>query len=159
MASEVEKAARDRRAFQEFISRSGLPIGPQSVESRRPPEPDILCRHQDEGQIAFELAEICDPDIARKTRGKISNEVEYLRGSDPSRRIVKGKIKKFYKTEHPIELLCYSAGSVISPDEQILDGIRREVDKRNGQFRRVWLLADRCHLVWPVSAEEPDDRA
>lgn len=165
MSAEAEKAARERRVFQESIDKSGLPISPQSVESRRPPEPDILCCHRDEGRIAFELAEICDSAIARKTRGRIRNEVEYVRGSDPSRRIVKDKLKKIYKTEHPIELLCYNAGSVISPDEQILEGIRRAIDKSKGQLQRIWLLGARCHLgarcyrVWPVSERGPHDRA
>ena len=122
MSAEIEKAATERRVFQEFIEESGLPISPQSVESRKPPGPDILCCHRDEGRIAFELAKICDPAIARKTRGRIRNEVEYIRGSDPSQRILKDKLKKIYITEHPIELLCYNAGSVISPDEQILEG-------------------------------------
>jgi len=152
MSAEAEKAARGRRVFQEFIDKSGLPISPQTVESRRPPEPDILCCHRDEGRIAFELAEICDSAIARGTRGGIRNEVEYIRSSDPSRRIVKDKLKKIYKTEHPTELLCYNAGSVISPDVQIIEGIRRAIDMSKGQFQRIWLLADRCHLVWPVRA-------
>jgi hypothetical protein len=112
MIAEAEKAARERCIFQEFIYKSGLPISPQSIESRWPPEPDIRCCRRDEGQIAFELAEICDSAIARKTRGRIRNEVEYIRGSDPSWRIVKDKLRKIYKTEHPIELL-YNAGSVI----------------------------------------------
>jgi hypothetical protein len=151
MNAEVDKAAKERRVFQTFIAESGLPISQRCVESRLPPEPDILCCHRDEGQIAFELVEICDPAIARKTRGRITGGVEYIRGSDPTRRILNDKFRKRYTANHPIELLCYNAGGVISPDEQILYEIRRVTDMRQGNFRRIWFLGSTCHLVWPVS--------
>ena len=50
----AEKAERERCVFQKFIKMSKLPIVPESVESRPPPEPDILCLDAGEGRIAFE---------------------------------------------------------------------------------------------------------
>jgi len=149
MNADAEKAARERRVFQAFIQEAALPIYPESVQSRCPPEPDILCCHRLEGWVAFELAEICDSDIARRIQARHRNEAEFIRGSDPSLRILKDKLKKTYKTEYPVELLCYTAGRVISPDAVILEGIRRATDMNKGQFRRFWLVADRWYLVWP----------
>jgi len=157
MSAEVKKAAREARVFQAFIDMARLPISPQSVESRRPPEPDILCCHRDEGRVAFELVEICDPAIACKTRGMTWSGVEYIRGSDPTRRILEDKVNKRYEAKYPIELLCYTAGSVVSPDAQILEGIRQAIVANTGQFRRIWLFADKCHLVWTAKQLQEEE--
>ena len=66
MNTAAKKAERERRVFQKFITTSKLSIVPESVESRPPPEPDILCLDAQEGHIAFELVEICDESLARK---------------------------------------------------------------------------------------------
>ena len=42
MSRAAEKAERERCVFQKFVWMSKLPIVPESVESRPPPEPDIL---------------------------------------------------------------------------------------------------------------------
>jgi hypothetical protein len=66
MNREAEKAARERNVFQHFIEKSRLPICPKSVESCSPPKPDILCFQENDGNVAFELVEICAEDLARK---------------------------------------------------------------------------------------------
>jgi hypothetical protein len=103
MNKEAEKAARERGVFHDFIKKSGLPINPKSVESCCPPKPDILCFQEDEGNVAFELAEICDPDIARI----IAQGGGATLASDPSGYVIREKLKKHYQTEYPVELLCY----------------------------------------------------
>lgn len=63
---DAEKAARERAIFHEFIKKKpGLRINPENVESRGQREPDILCFQENEGNVAFELVEICAQDIAR----------------------------------------------------------------------------------------------
>jgi len=66
MNAEEEKAMRERLVFRTFLKVSGLQIDPESIESRKPPEPDILCVHECDGKLAFELVEICAEDLARK---------------------------------------------------------------------------------------------
>ena len=158
MNTEAEKAARERRVVQTliknqtFIEKSRLQICSGSVEGCKPPKPDILCCEKKGGKVAFELVEICAEDIARVTSaiGKEEvGEVVYVRSRDPSRDVLHNKLKKRYQTEYPIELLCYTSGRIISPDIVILEAIRPIIDMDNGQFRRIWLLGDRCHLVWP----------
>src|ERR1700691_6075469 len=114
MNAEEEKAARERLVFQAFIKASGLPISPESVESRKPPEPDILCVHEGDGKLAFELVEICAEDIARKLSAIGKEKFGFLRSADPSRDVLQKKLKKNYRTEYPVDLLCYTSGRAIS---------------------------------------------
>lgn len=51
-------------AFRDFLEHSHLAVAPDSIEKRSPPEPDILCRLTNNGQLAFELVEICHPGNA-----------------------------------------------------------------------------------------------
>jgi len=56
---------RELEAFRFFVEKTALAIIPDSIEERRPPEPDILCRLADGSDVAFELVEICSPKNAR----------------------------------------------------------------------------------------------
>ena len=49
----------------EFASVAGLPIVPGTVESRSPPEPDIVCEIEGRGRVAFELVTLFDEDLPR----------------------------------------------------------------------------------------------
>lgn len=53
------------KVFRSFCERSHIGIVPDSIEKRSPPEPDILCRLEDGGTLAFELVEVCHPQNAR----------------------------------------------------------------------------------------------
>ena len=44
MSDDEKKAARELQVFENFISRSSLPIDRQSIRKCDPPEPDILCK-------------------------------------------------------------------------------------------------------------------
>lgn len=150
MNAEEEKAMRERCVFRTFLKESGSQIAPESIESRKPPEPDILCVHESDGKLAFELVEICAEDIARKvSAARKGNEAEFVRSSDPSGGALRKKLEKDYRTEYPVGLLCYTAGRTISPDAVILAAIRPLIETNSRKFYRVWLLGDRCHLVWP----------
>jgi hypothetical protein len=50
-------------AFRAFVSTSKEPIEMSSVESKRPPEPDIACRYLNGSSITFEMVELLDPDF------------------------------------------------------------------------------------------------
>ena len=56
--ADQRKANREMQVFLEFLQKSELPIKRDSVENRMPPEPDILCRHKEQGFVAFELVEL-----------------------------------------------------------------------------------------------------
>jgi hypothetical protein len=65
MRTEIDKAQIELVVFARFVRLSGLPVQENSIQKRRPPEPDILCELQSQGQIAFELAEACVPEFAQ----------------------------------------------------------------------------------------------
>jgi hypothetical protein len=153
-AADAEKAAREKRAFEDFVHQSGLPIDLASIQNRTPPEPDIICFHRLEGWIAFELVAITDENLARRvnTRQRNREPVEYIRGQDPTPGIIEDKLcNEGYRTDHPIELLVYT-GAAISPDSQVLAEVRKKIAcLGNGMFRRIWFVGDCCYLVWPSS--------
>jgi len=147
MNKEAEKAERERFVFQKFFTTCALPIVPESVESRRPLEPDILCSHTVEGHIAFELVEICDGRLARKLSAIDKEDFRFFRSQDTSWSVLREKLRKSYKTDHPVELLCY-VGRSLSADSEIRAKIQPMLEMYNGQFRRIWLLGDQCHLIF-----------
>jgi hypothetical protein len=155
-ATEAVKKKRERLVFKTFIEtktfieKSGSQIISETVESPEPPEPDIVCFCQKkEGKVAFELVELCAEDIARAISAISKGGLIYIRTEDPSRDVLRAKLKERYQTKSPVELLCYKAGRTVSPDTVILEEIRPIIDMDNGQFERIWLLGDQCHLVWP----------
>jgi hypothetical protein len=141
MPSEDTKGIRELEIFQDFVKRSALRIDPDSVEKRKPPEPDILCKHFDEGIIAFELVELCDPALAARLNDT-SLELEFVYTSDPSLNIIRRKRTRSYQTEYPIELLCYTDGRIVTPDDVIIPTIRPYFECNPGEFRRVWFRGD-----------------
>jgi hypothetical protein len=86
------KEKREREIFEKFLTHACWPCG--SFESRPVPEPDILYNHSEEGNIAFELIEICAPEI--------KTEVSKLRNDNDSNFIwasntIPEKISKNYQ--------------------------------------------------------------
>lgn len=148
MTWELEKAQRELRVFRDFLTRSNLPIDPDSVEKRDPPEPDILCRHRDEGLIAFELVELCDPNIASAPTRRNSLNIDFFWTNDPSAEILRKKLSKVYVTLHPIELVCYSADRIITPDDVIIPTIRPYIESNPGPFRRVWFSGASVRVIY-----------
>lgn len=145
MASEHDKGEIETEVFRRFLGFSGLPIDPSSIEKRLPPEPDILCRHDTEGMVAFELVEMCDRNLA-KFIAQASDG--YLRTSDPSSIVISKKLQCSYETTAPIELLCH-VGRIISPDNLILPTIAPYFESYRHVFRRAWLLGRKgLYVVW-----------
>lgn len=130
------KAARERAFFGMFLKKRGLPCS--DVESRSPPEPDILYSPTDGERVAFELVEFCSEEMAEAiTEDLRSGDCTYIRSSDPSFDILRGKLLKRYESEYPIELLCYNNGRLVSPDNFVVERLRwMSFDK--GPFRRIW---------------------
>lgn len=152
MAPEQSKARREMHVFLEFIRQSQFTID-GAPEGRSPPEPEILCKHQEQGFIAFELVELCDAQIAgttaRMTRSKTCSEPVFRWTADPTTAVIRSKLEKIYQTDHPIELLCYSDGRLVTPDDVIIPTVRQIIAAQGfGMFRRVWLLGEKsCEVI------------
>jgi hypothetical protein len=152
MARESEKARKEREAFQLFAERLGVRHKWLSIESRKPDEPDLLGVHMEHGQIAFELVRICDPNIAEvRADGHKAHQAAFST-ADPSERIIREKLKKTYVTPHPVELLIYSEGVVITPDDVIAPTILPWFDAIRHSFRKVWLMGKKeAGCLWAAS--------
>ncbi len=140
------KAERERRIFREFVDRSSLPIDLNTIESREPPEPDIYCIHAEDGPLAFELVELCNEELAKDASDQIKRGKQpgFHMLDDPTGAAVRQKISKTYPNQVPIELLCYTDGLLVTPDDLILEAITETVrDHGYGHFRRIWLLGER----------------
>ena len=154
-SSELTKGLEEVEAFRLFISRSRVPIDPLSVEKRNPPEPDLLCRHATEGLVAFELANLCDPAIAKVIAAGPKARTDAFSTSDPSAEIVRKKLKKSYTTRYPIELLMYSNGRLITPDDVIIPTITPILESRKGPYRRAWFMGRKPHASSGKPANHP----
>lgn len=149
MSSENEKGEIEKNIFQDFLKRSGLPINPDTVEKRAPPEPDILCQRADGTFVAIELVEICDSNLAKAISRADSH---YIRTTDPSQDVIERKLTKNYTAQHDIELLCYLGGRVVTPDDCVIPNITPLFQNGDHVFKRVWLLGNKgIYLIWETS--------
>lgn len=139
MSNEEAKGIREAKFFSEFVAISGLPYDLSTVEKRPTPEPDILCVHRSCGPIAFELVELCDPNMA-KVFAAPEDAPTYIRTSNPSPRIIGKKLTRQYETPYPIELLIYTNWSIITPMNVIIPTILNCLDAQH-PFRQIWLLS------------------
>ncbi len=71
MPYDNQHRSREIIIFSRFAPVCGLRIRPDSIKRCQPPEPDILCTIEGEGPVAFEMVEIIDEDLARRTYGQI----------------------------------------------------------------------------------------
>jgi hypothetical protein len=102
-SSAVDKEDHEKRVFLKFAKLSGLPIELASIENRKPREPDIRCAVGAE-QVAFELAEICNPELAKDIGDQIKRgtKAKFLMLDDPSRSTFLSKLTKTYETDAPL---------------------------------------------------------
>jgi hypothetical protein len=64
--------------------------------------------------------------------------------SDPTRGIFLGKLGKNYQAGRPVDLLAYTDGSLVSPDDQIIAELEHLIQMHGrGPFRRIWLLGEK----------------
>jgi hypothetical protein len=146
MRSEQDKEKYERQVFDEFITKSGLPIDNMTIyKPAGESEPDFYCR-MDNKDAAFELVEICDFDIARDISYLIknnSNSIDVMLGINPSFKILQNKCAKNYKTSFPIYLLCYTYGKTLVTDDEIIESIIKYLSEHNSSFKNIWLLGEK----------------
>ena len=71
---------------------------------------------------------------------------------DPSARIVQKKLLIRYETDCPVELLCYTGGRLVTPDDVIIPTLRALFEHGSGSFRKAWLFGETgVHEVWSAS--------
>lgn len=135
--------------FSSFAEAAKLSLDLRTVKKRQPPEPDIRAWLESEGPVAYELTELCDPDLARLIAKPEEAHGAFLWTADPSSRIVKKKLLMQYQTDCPVELLCYTNGPIVTPDDVLIPTLRSLLECRSGCFRRAWLFGETgAHEIW-----------
>ncbi len=162
MVGLTDKEKWEQKVFVAFAKRCGLKISECSIESRKPPMPDIYCNF-DGSNYFFELAEVV-PQVhaqALNTKGVYSSAFP-----DPSEigpcamvNILWKKQQKKYETGgFPVDLLLYFSKDfpMYLPDVKSEGAGPTDIDvaveecKRLGQFVRIWTYcswADEAKLL------------
>jgi hypothetical protein len=73
----VSKADREKEVFEKFSMVAPFKVLPGSIESRPPPEPDILCQLDTFEYVAYELTELIDQEYMARL-GLMFSTKQYL---------------------------------------------------------------------------------
>lgn len=141
----------EQDAFFRFITQINQSDFWIDVSSRPEPEPDLLCTNAENENIAFEVVRLVDPDIAEVEVCGLKARKTVFSTSDPSKEIIYRKLHKRYVTEAKhIELLVYTDGRIITPDDAILPAIRPWFDAViDHPFHKIWFMGDQQTLcLW-----------
>ena len=140
------KQQNEQAAFAKFSQRIGKIDAWGPVASRPEPEPDLLCEHVTDGLVAFELVSLTDPIIAQVQAAGSKARQDAFFTFDPSERIIRQKLQKKYNTNaKQIELLIYTDGQIITPDDAIIPTISPLFDSIVHPFGRIWFMGE--HLT------------
>jgi hypothetical protein len=146
-ADAKEEAERD--VFLRFAAFQGESVSWASVESRPPPEPDLLCQHVVLGPIAFELVSITDPKIAQIHAGHNPGGQSSYLTSDPTERIIRKKLGCSYTSAHRVELLVYNDQLVVTPDDAMVETVRKWLDAKDHPFQKAWFMGEHAaREIW-----------
>jgi hypothetical protein len=160
------KPDRERAIFARFASVARPDIDLATVQSCQPPAPDITCSTATGERLAFELVELCPPELAKvegdalkvaKAKGdalKATISATAVLTADPTHRDLLKKLRKSYASDGPVDLLCYADGLLVTPDDVALEEMRALVDAEGlGPFRSIWFHGeDGVYLVAPARA-------
>ena len=154
MGDNAKNSRRERENFERFTKAAGLDVLPNSIESREPPEPDILCSIEGRGPVAFELVELVDPSYAEMEsialRGRQARSVWY--GKSPLDCVRMKCRDRSYPMQHPTELVVCAGESELelaSPvDPTVADRAQQLLDF--SVFQRVWVarLTESGDAIW-----------
>ena len=153
MTTLTHKERNEQRVFIQFAERIGTRTDWLSIESRSVPEPDLLCTHRTNGAVAFELVSLTDPTIAElRSAGSEAFSCAFST-RDPSEGIIRKKLHKSYEANTgQIELLAYTEGQLITPDDVIVPTILPWFDTIRHQFKRIWFMGEvEARCLWNAS--------
>lgn len=74
----TDQQAYERRIFEAFVAVCPVMIEPESIQHPLPPAPDILCKRSTCGEVAFELVQLVDKDVAQRLSGAMTIKHELI---------------------------------------------------------------------------------
>jgi hypothetical protein len=95
---DLRKAAREHRIFGQFCQTARIQLKPGSIESRKPPEPDVRCVILEQTYYA-ELVEITDESLARNLNQSLKTGGWVFFTSGPSVQSTRRKVSKSVRDE------------------------------------------------------------
>ena len=165
-----EKEVHEREVFLEFASAADLVVDNETVESCRPPEPDVRCKIHGE-TVYFELGRLLDKGMQRLKLRLLRGETVSNRDEDvrlPEREMLRTKLGKAYVASGaPVDLiLYYDNENQLVGDVPVFDDsgfkwhagyvMRPLIDAQPNVFRRVWVYErHRQTVLWCY----PEERA
>ncbi len=150
--NESQKQEEERDAFSRFVARLGTQENWQSVTSKQPPHPDLLCIHKTEGPIAFEVVSLTNPDVAHVEAGGPKAPKGAFYTDDSPVTIIRKKLHRKYVTDAKrIELLVCLDGRTVLPEDVLIPKIQPWFDAVVPHpFEKVWFTSkDETRLIWP----------
>ena len=95
-----QKEKNELRVFEKFAEICPLKIDADSIEIRKPPEPDIFCKLHDGNPIAFEIVQCIDEDIAHNVYDtliqKSALDVEFEKLQSQQKQEIEAKLSDAY---------------------------------------------------------------
>lgn len=156
MTKDEAKAAGERAVFREFAQAARVRVVPNSIQSRPPPEPDILCEIGGVGPVAFELVQLVDQDLAHGVALAVRDPEDPpgIAFGDPTlERIVAKLRQRNYETRFPMELLAWGDDTLFPRDvwaPTFEEKLREVFDGTPSRFRRLWVVN-----LGPLAADDP----
>ena len=141
---DVEKAKNERKVFQQFAGTVGCPTDDIQIESRLPPEPDILFK-RNEGDVAFELLSATTPEFRRP----LQNAQIIYPDNLPIDQKLRKKVSTNYQSKFPINLLIYWALASETDDQILLATQDILWNDGCGTFKHVWYFGEKARtFLW-----------
>ncbi len=146
---EEVKAELERRQFGYFLNQIPCEHKCEEIESRCKPEPDILFRKS----IAFELTEICPPEVAHLNSilPKVGG-VKLVYPANTAAERISEKLTIPYVSSFPLELLCFRTSRTLWHDEVVLSELRTALASHAKiQFQRIWYCGEKVEIIYNPS--------
>jgi hypothetical protein len=144
--------------FHLFASACGVPIDPNSVEKRIPPEPDILCNVVGGGSVAFEMVELVDRDRIGRPVGDQEKLMDRMRNRHRSLPVeLKAEFDKRFGNAW-VEARMRPSIS-LNRREQMADDILEEMMKLEPNFEGTFPLIRKGVEVASVKVKRRDGLA
>lgn len=145
---EQEKAAREKTIFERFTKAAGLRVENGSVQSDRPPKPDISCRIA-QATHHFELGEVTDQGLAARLAQALRDMKitgGFFSQDKPLVDLLKQKANKNYENlDGALELVLYYDKQYPPPNgglkQSTLDELEVCVSSMlTGPWSRIWIF-------------------
>lgn len=166
MSTKDEKKEEDeRKIFSIFACLTYESIDVSAVETRKPPEPDILYYGKHE-KTAFEMTNCLEVelqiDISALDDGRSLRPIGWLDWAHCGEVLKKKLQKKTYTSEHKVELLLYygrNGLNLASADDVYAGELAMVMEKHLSfgdivQFRRIWYLGENKSYLLFSSLDE-----